>query len=78
MTYYNKIQKRRRRKRKAKSWESNVTEEKKIVTRKTKERKDEKDAGKTVHKRSTRKIMGIRYIFFCRPEAVKIFTIFLC
>ena len=34
---------------------------KKIVTRKTKERKDEKDAGKTVHKRSTREIMGIRF-----------------
>ena len=76
MTYYTDIWKRGGRERKAKFWESDVIEKKKIVTRKTKERKDEKDAGKTVHKRSTRKVMGIRSIFFCRPEAVKIFTTF--
>ena len=61
MTYYTEIWKSSGRKRKAKFWESAVIEKKKIVTRKTKERKDEKDAGKTVHKRSTRKIMGIRF-----------------
>ena len=49
MTYYTEIQKRRRRKRKAKSWESDVIE-KKNGTRRNEKLKDEKDADETVHK----------------------------
>ena len=53
-TYYIKIQKRRRRKRKAKSWESDVIE-KKTGTRRIEKLKDEKDEDETVHKRATKK-----------------------
>ena len=44
--------------------------------RRTENLKDKKDAHETVHKRATRKIIGIQSFFFCGPEVVKIFTTF--
>ena len=80
MTYYTEIQKSSGRKRKAKFWESDVIG-KKNETRRIGKLKGEKDADETVRKRTTRKIIGIRFslfqFFFCLPEVVN-FRNFLC
>ena len=62
MTYYIEIPKSSGIKRKAKFWESDVTE--KNGTWRIEKLKDEKDADKTVHKRATRKNYRDWIIFF--------------
>ena len=60
MTYYTEIWKRSGRKRKAKFWESDVIEKKNRKTENCKVKERKKRGLKTVHKRATRKIIGIR------------------
>ena len=70
MTYYTEIWKSRQKKTKSevlgerRYWKKGI--------RRTENLKDKKDAHETVHKRATKKIIGIQSYFFYRPEVVKI------